>query len=281
MKSSNMDHAFHASRTDEQALHVEFGCRQNASLVCIWTASKRIRVYQLSNTGLLQTYSVGSALDSLNFQPAFGINELGDSIFFAHPNAYLDQFVLQKFNSSYNNTLSSVLPVSFSFPYNNSNYDLAISTSNHINLAVTSNSTSTGLGQTEIILAEYNSNLTLQSRFVITTVKQDNATRIFAKGKDIILIGTTDGDFTNPWSTTNPREWFIIYYAYINIDILTSKGPGRAFENEIVQINFSFLPGGLYSIPNVTFHGIPCSNVQWNGSSLNARIPPGFGGLYT
>ncbi|KAI9140025.1 hypothetical protein BKA69DRAFT_1082304 [Paraphysoderma sedebokerense] len=282
-----MSHTFvhfaHVFRTDEQAVYIEFKCR-GGNLICVWTASRIVFVYEAVYLTLVETQTVNTAVNTFNFEPGFARSSIDGSLFFGQRDLnQLDKFVIQKYSSSYNYLSSVYIPITYAFDYNATNYHMSISQTDNVYMAVTTNSTVTGgLGGTEVLVAGYDSDLVYKSRLLISTATQDNLTRIFVpSGDEIMLIGTTDGNMSRPIDTLPAREMFVLRYAYIGIINVATAKPNSVIPGEIIQIEFNSLPvGATSSIPSVLFNNKPCTNRAWNAQKLSAKIPAGVGGLF-
>ncbi|KAI9140022.1 hypothetical protein BKA69DRAFT_1082291, partial [Paraphysoderma sedebokerense] len=139
---------------------------------------------------------------------------------------------------------------------------------------------SVGLGDTDIVVARFDGDLKLNSRLMFSTVKQDNLSAIAVQNEaDLILIGTTDGNVSDPLQTDQQRQLFLSYYAYLVITNVTSSKPNGVVWGDVIEISFESLPVEAFSAyPLVTFHEQACTDVSWTGQKLLATIPSGVGG---
>ncbi|KAI9139100.1 hypothetical protein BKA69DRAFT_690347 [Paraphysoderma sedebokerense] len=267
------------SNSTQQTLSIQFQCN-NAPIVCILTTSRTIEEYRMSDLGFQRSYSLDPTAIDVSFAPISALPGNETSALFFH--ARSSQMNLQKRNNSGFTTQISSIPYTLSLPYGIPRADMAVSTTGGVFTSVTTAlNASFGLGQTEILLSYFRPSVDLKSTLIFTTVAQDNMSRIFVSGENsVVLTGLTEGVFISP-NTVDSRQIFAVEFSYVEISVSTII-PNHVIATEVVQILFNQnLPSFvLSSLPKVTLGVMNCTDIQWNGSSLLARVPQGTGGLH-
>ncbi|KAI9136205.1 hypothetical protein BKA69DRAFT_186087 [Paraphysoderma sedebokerense] len=268
------------SSASKRVLLIHFVCN-GLQIVCLWTSPYTIEEYSLTDLSFLKTYNVTIPFTSLRFDSAKDMDGFGFT-YYLHPNVTkADEIVAHKRNSTHQ-TAVGTLPYTYSFPYNTPNLKIRSSSNNVLAGVTTSLNSSIGLGETEIVVCSLNTSLELQSSVVLSTIRQDNMTELFAQSNGgFMVVGNTLGQLNSPTSNSATNQLFTLQFAPLKVKTLTTSTPMAVMMNEIIKIEFDSVPTPLLSIvPVISMDGKNFSNAYWNGTLIHATVPAGTGGPF-
>ncbi|KAI9139215.1 hypothetical protein BKA69DRAFT_687371 [Paraphysoderma sedebokerense] len=277
----NSDFFRHIGSKTKRVLSMDFFCHE-LPVVCLWTSPDTVEEYSMEDLTFRREYTVASR--PINFDPRIAMDATTYSSYFFHRDlSNADEFLLQRRNRT---ELLAVrtFPYQTSFAYDIPNYGVQLAPEG-VTASVTTNSSvfPIGMGETDIVICQFDSSLNLKATTVLSTVKQDNMTKFFVQENGgFIVVGSTLGNLDSPASNSSSNNSvFVIQFEPLVVNSTISAKPMLFSAYESVEIRFSSVPASFASIiPTITFGQKNVTNVYWNNSSLYGQLPPGVGGPY-
>ncbi|KAI9137306.1 hypothetical protein BKA69DRAFT_928822 [Paraphysoderma sedebokerense] len=190
------------------------------------------------------------------------------------------RFVVHARDSAFASLGASISPYVVNNTFDQSNFDIEVDGGQiYVGFTSTLNS-SMALGNSDIVISQYNMSYHLQSSLIVSTTQFDSLNRLLPlSGNKLMVVGMTEGDLSNPMSTTGSRKAFVAHFQYFWISSLSNASPGYVRGGESFLIMFSSLPSSAsLSTPSVTLNGRMCTVQGWVGQNLNVTAPYGIGG---